>query len=329
VSGKKSHKRRPRPPSPTEVAVAEEAEAEPRQGTRRAGPFASVLLGSGGSSLPPVMRSLGRGFLAVAVQPALLVGTFLVVLLAWLGLIVLGFEGAPSRMVDLLAMAPISTYFDLGTGASLFGIGTGFLIFTGVALVIRTFVYAALAGVIVEALEDGRVSVYGVIRGVRALPTVLVVQVLSFSLIVGGNIIFPVLGPGIGFLGFVAALVAGLFFLGFAPTAAVRQGRPAQETIRRSGRAALMPGGRHLMLCTLYFFLALPVVVGFSPGGTDITASPTLVTWVFVLAVNLLHIGFMAAFAYRWIVAEAAVPEEPIRRRATRRTPPARARALR
>jgi hypothetical protein len=77
----------------------------------------------------------------------------------------------------------------------------------------------------------------------------------------------------------------------------------------------MLPGGRHLILSSLYFFLALPVVVGFSPGGSDITANPSLLTWVFVLAVNVLHVGFMAAFAYRWIVAEPAVPEQPVRRR--------------
>ena len=77
------------------------------------------------------------------------------------------------------------------------------------------------------------------IRGLRAIPTVLAIQVLSFSLIVAGNLIFPVLGPGIGFLGFVAALVAGLFFLGFAPTAQMRQRRgsrgvdPALRAVRR------------------------------------------------------------------------------------------------
>lgn len=326
MSGKKGRKRRPRERRPVEAPVAE---AEPEPQPRRAGPFGSLLLGSGGSPLPPVMRSLGRGFLAVAVQPVLLIGMFVIVLVTWLGLIALGFEGAPSRMVDVLAMPPISTYFDLGTGASLYGIESGFLVFTSVALVTRTFVYAALTGLIVEALEDGRVSLYGVLRGARAIPTILVVHVLSFSVIVTGNIFFPMLGPGIGFLGFVVALVGGLFFLGFAPTAAIREGRPALETIRRSGRAAIMPGGRHLMLCTLYFFLALPVVIGFAPGGVDITANPTLVTWVFVLAVNVLHIGFMATFAYRWIVAEPAVPEEPIRRRRPARTPPARTRPRR
>jgi hypothetical protein len=159
------------------------------------------------------------------------------------------------------------------------------------------------------------VTLAGTILGLRAFPTALAVSVLSFSLIVAGNIVFPILGPGIGFLGFVAALVAGLFFLGFAPAAAIRQARGVTESLRRSGRAAMLPGGRHLLLCTLYFFLALPVVVGFAPGGGEITANPSLVTWVFVLGVNVLHVAFMAAFAYRWVIAEPNVPEQPVPRR--------------
>jgi hypothetical protein len=93
------------------------------------------------------------------------------------------------------------------------------------------------------------------------------------------------------------------------------------ESIRRSARAAMLPGGRHLILCSLYFFLALPVALGFAPGGGDVTANPDLATWVFVLVVNVVHVGFMAAFAYRWVVAEPQVPDEPVRRR----RPPARA----
>jgi hypothetical protein len=264
--------------------------------------------------------------LAVAVQPVLIVVAFLVVLAVWLALVALGFEGSPSRLVDLLALPPVSTYFDLGTGATLYGIGPAFLVYVGVSIAIRTLVYAAFAGILLEALEDGSVSRYGLIRGLIAMPTVLVVQVGSLSLIVAGNLIFPILGPGIGFLGFVSALVAGLYFLGFAPTAAIREGRPVMETIRRSARAAMLPGGRHLVLCSIYFFLALPVALGFAPGGTQITANPTLLTWVFVLAMNVVHLGFMAAFAYRWVVAEPSVPEEPVRRRASTRAPAARPR---
>jgi hypothetical protein len=279
--------------------------------------------------LPPIGRSLGRGLLTVASSPVLVVVAVVLVPVAWFVLLAIGFEGSPSRLVDVLALPPISTYFDLGTGASIVGIGPAFLVFTGVALLIRSLFYALVSGMIVEALEDGRVSTYGLLRGVGAIPTVVVVEVLSFSLIMAGNLVFPILGPGIGFLAFVAALVGGLFFLGFAPTAAIRQGRGVTESLRRSGRAAMLPGSRHLLFCTLYFFVALPVVVGFAPGGADITANPTLATWVFALAVNVLHLGFMAALSYRWIVAEASVPEEPVRRRRTSRQPPVRARGRR
>jgi hypothetical protein len=319
VSGKKkSRSRRPRQPQPAPKA------AEPVPEPRR--PFSSALFGSAGSVMPPLGRSIGRGLLTVISSPVLLVIALVLVPLSWFALLAVGFEGSPSRLVDVLALPPISTYFDLGTGASVVGIGPAFLLFTGVAIVIRSVSYALLSGMILEALEDGRVSSYGVLRGVQAIPVVFVVQILCFSLIVAGNLVFPVLGPGIGFLGFVAALVGGLFFLGFAPTAAIRQRRSISETIRRSARAAMLPGGRHLLFCSLYFFVALPVVVGFAPGGSEITANPGLATWIFALAVNVVHLGFMAALAYRWVVAEPSVPEEPVRRRQSSRQPSARAR---
>jgi hypothetical protein len=280
--------------------------------------------------MPGITRSFGRGLLTVVSSPVLLAVAVVVPLFAWLALLALGFEGSPARLVDVLALPPISTYFDLGTGAGLVGVGPAFLVYTAVAITVRGVLFALLTGLIVDRLERDRVTTYGLLRGARAIPTVLVVQVLSFSLIVAGNIVFPILGPGIGFLAFVAALVGGLFFLGFAPAAAVRQGRPALETVRRSGRAAMLPGSKHLAFCALYFFIALPVVVGFAPGGSDITANPTLLSWVFILAVNVIHVAFMGALAYRCIVSEPSVPEEPVRRRQPAgRTAPPRARARR
>ena len=321
MSSKKGRSRRGEHAGPRRVA------AQPAPAPRR--PFGSALFGSASSVMPPIGRSLGRGLLTVISSPVLVVVALLLVPFAWLALIAIGFEGSPSRLVDVLALPPISTYFDLGTGASMVGIGPAFLVFTGVALLIRSVVFALLSGMIVEALEDGRVSSYGLLRGLGVIPTIVVVEVASFTLIVAGNLVFPVLGPGIGFLAFVAALVGGLFFLGFAPTAAIRQGRGVMESLRRSGRAAMLPGSRHLLFCILYFFIALPVVVGFAPGGSDITANPTLVTWIFALAVNVLHLGFMAALSYRWIVAEPSVPEEPVRRRQGSRQPSVRPRGRR
>jgi hypothetical protein len=322
VSGRK--RRRPVRPRPapvrdeaTEAEVEQTAAPEPRR------PFGGALFGQGGESVvPPIGRSLGHGLLAVVTAPVLLAIAVLVPLLAWLALYALGFAGRPALLVDVLALPPIATYFDLGTGESLLGLGPSFLIFTGVAILIRGVLYGLLAGMIVESLEDGRVSSWGLLRGVAAIPTVIVVQVLSFTLILASNIIFPVLGPGIGLLAAVGSLVGGLFFLGFAPTAAVRQRRGVVETIRRSGRAAMLPGSRHLLFCGLYFFIALPVVVGLAPGGGEVTANPTFSGWVFVLGASVLHLGFMGGLAYRWIVAEPSVPEQPVqRRRAAQRQP--------
>lgn len=319
-------KRRRRPSassssSPTRAIEPAQPDERAPEGRR---PFGSALFGARSTVMPTIPTSIGRGLLAVVSSPALLLVTIVTPLAAWLGLLALGFEGPPGRLVDVLALPPVSTYFDLGTGASVVGIGPAFLVFTGVAIVLRAVLYGLLAGMIVESVEDGRVSAWGVLRGIRAIPTVIAVQVLSFSLIVAGNLVFPVLGPGIGFLAFVAALVGGLFLLGFAPTAAVRQSRTVVETIRRSGRAAMLPGSRQLMFCALYFFIALPVVVGFAPGGTQITANPSLAGWIFILAVNVLHLATMGALAVRWIVAEPNVPDEPVQRRRTARARPER-----
>jgi hypothetical protein len=249
-----------------------------------------------------------------------------VVLATWLGLLALGFEGSPTGLADLLALPPVSTFYDLGPPTSMYGNGPGFLIFIGASVAVRAILTALVTGLVLEALENGRVSRFGLLRGVAALPTAVVVQIASFSLVVSAYFVLPALGPGLGLLGFVSALVGGLFFLGFAPVAAIREGRPVLETIRRSARAAMLPRGRHLLLCSMYFLLALPVAIGFAPGGGRITANPSVTTWAFVLAANVIHLGFLAAFAYRWVVAEPGVPEQPVRRRQPARSQPVRSR---
>jgi hypothetical protein len=293
-----------------EHADTREAGARPLGGL-----FGGALRPPGDSALPPIGRSIGRGLLAVASQPVLVALTAVLVVASWLLLVGLGFEGVPRRLVDVLALPPIGTWFDLGTGTSLYGLGGGFLVFLIVSVLVRGIALGFLTGLVLEALEDGRVTRAGLLRGLVAIPTALVVQVASLSLIFAGNLILPVLGPNVGFLGSVAVLVAGLFFLGFAPAAAIREGRPVLETIRRAARAAMLPGGRHLVLSSLYFLLALPVAVGFAPGGGGITANPSVATWVFVVVANVVHVGFLAVFAYRWVVAEPSVPDQPVRRR--------------
>jgi hypothetical protein len=314
-------RRRRRRPSGTAgaaetVATTDEPQTDPERAGRR-GPLLGSLLGRarGESPFPGTLASLGRGLMVVGSSPVLVVTTFLLVLFTWLGLVTLGLEGSLGRLVDLLAIPPISTQYDLGTAQSLFGLGSGFPLFLLASLAVRAVVTAILTGLVVEAVETGRTSMDGARRGLRVSPIVLAVNLLAVGIIITGNLILPVLGPGIGFLGFVAMLVGGLFFLVFVPIGAIREGRGLQESLRRSGRAAMMPGGRHLLLVTLYFLIALPLMVGLAPGGNFTTANPGLATWVFVLASNLVHLVFVAAFAYRWIVVEPDIPEQPVRRR--------------
>lgn len=331
MSGRRNRKRRRQAVATSARAAPARAEETPDvedRARRRGGAFGSAFFGVGESPLPPVGRSIGRGLLAIAAQPVLLVSTVVLVVATWLVLVGLGFEGRPGPLAQLLAFPPISTLFDSGIGQSMFGLGPGLLIYLGVAFAIRSIAVGVMTGLTVEAVEDGRVSLYGVIRGVRAIPTVFAVNVLSLSAVILGNNLLPILGPGIGLLAMVAALVGVLFFLGFAPAAAVHERRSAMDSIRRAGRASRLPGGNQLVFCSLYFVLAL-VVSFVSPGGNEITANPALAAWVFVLFVNVLHLAFMAAFAYRWILAEPSVPDQPLPRRRPARGPAPRARGRR
>lgn len=268
------------------------------------------------SPFPPLGASLARGLLAVAGSPLLLATPLALALLLWLGLILLGLDHVPRVLANVLAIPPISSFFDLNIGVTIYGLSGGALTFTVGATVVRSVAWAALAGMIVEAVEGGRVSTAGGLRGLRALPSVLLGNFLALAALLVGQLVLPAfLGPTIGGLGFTVALVAGLYFLVFVPASAIREGRPARETVRRSARAALLPGPRHMLMVFTYFVVSLPVLVGFAPDGGVITANPSLLLWAYVLIGTLVHVVFFAGFTYRWVAVEGQVPERPLRTR--------------
>jgi len=86
------------------------------------------------------------------------------------------------------------------------------------------------------------------------------------------------------------------------------------ETLRRSGRAALMPRSRHILMCLLYIFLALPMLLAFAPEGNFLTVNPSIRAWVYGLCASFIHVAFLAAFSYRWMAVEDEVPERPVKR---------------
>ncbi len=271
--------------------------------------------GAGDSSWPSIPRSLGRGMVVSGSSPVVLAISFLFVFGAWVGLVALGLEGPPGRLVNMAALPPVSTYFDALNGVTIFGYGLSGLAAAGGFLVVRSVYIAVITGLVVQALEGGGPPMLGVLRGLRAYPVVVAVNVLSMSMMVAGTIVLPFLGAGLGFLGSILILVAALFLFVFAPAAAIREGRGLQETLRRAARAALLPGSRHVIMSMLYIFLTLPILVAFAPDANRLTVNPGFATWLYALLATFLHTGFLAAFTYRWMAIEAEVPDEPLRRR--------------
>jgi hypothetical protein len=265
------------------------------------------------SPFPPIGRSLVRGLVIAGSSLEVLAVVFVLLFVLWIALIALGLEGPPGRLVDLLALPPISTYFDALNGVAIYGLGSvGFVAATGF-IVVRSVILAILAALVVRELEGGGPLRDALVRGLRAIPVVIAAGILALSAMILGSVLLPVLGAGLGFLGSVVTLVGAMFFLVYVPIIAVRMNLGATETIRRSGRAAMMPGSRHLMLCLLYVFLTLPILVALAPGGGLLGVNPSIAMWAFALVCTFLHVGFLAAFAYRWIQAEDQVPEAPVR----------------
>lgn len=264
---------------------------------------------------PPIGRSLGRGFLTVGSSPLIVLSSFALVFVLWIALVALGLEGPPARLVNLLALPPVSTYFDALNGVTIYGFGPlGFLAATAFLLV-RALILALLTALVVRIYEGEGTLAETLARGLRIVPVTAVVGLMSLTTMILGSVILPFLGPGFGFLGSVLLLVAAMFLLAFAPVLALRRpDLPLPEVMRRGARAALMPGSRHLLMSMLYIFLALPVLLALTPGGAELGVNPALGTWVWALACTFVHLGFLGAFAYRFMAIEDEVPEAPVRR---------------
>jgi hypothetical protein len=309
-------KRRPSRPAPSGGALATKTKTPAAPPARPSGGVLGFLAPQTGEvRWPVVVRSIGRGAVTVGSSPLLLAAGFGSTLVLWLGFVALGLEGPGRVLVNILALPPISTYSDAASGVSIFGLGPGGLLAATLFVLIRAVVIAVFVGLTVQVLEEEGTAGDGFRRGLRAIPVVLAVNLICLSVMIIGNVALPYLGPGLGFLGWFLTLVGSMFLLVFGPIAAVREGGPALLEIRRGARAALMPGNRHLLMCLLYIFLTLLILVALAPGGGLLGVNPSVGLWVFALVCTFVHLTFLAAFAYRWMAVEDEVPDEPVKLR--------------
>jgi hypothetical protein len=283
--------------------------------------------------VPGILSALRTGVVTVTTTPLLLAIPFLYVFLLWTILVLLGLQVPPSGLVDAMGIPPISTVFDFGVAQAIFGYAPSSLFLAFAIAVARAVVLAILTGLAIDVLEGSRPSMYGLLRGIRAIPTVVAVNFLIITATVFGTQLFVLLGPGLSLLGSLAVLIGGLYFLVFAPASAVREAKGIQESIRRSGRAARLrfPGGSHLIMVMVYFLVGLPLLLfaaGRVPGGSDATANPSVAVWALVLVATFVHLVFLVAFFARFMGIEPEIPDKPVRRSRPARgaQPPARRR---
>ncbi len=269
------------------------------------------------SPYPPLGVSLAHGFRPVGASPAVLALAFLSLLAFW-GLFVAASTTAPgpSDMVFMMAVPPVHVFADISLISPL---AAGAVI-SFVAVVLITALRALLVGLLLilvhRAVSGEPVDVRASLRRlIKVGPSLFAILAAEVGLVLAAVILLQsFLGGQIGGL---LALVVGLYFLAMAPIVVVAEGVPAGEAIRRSFRAARLPGLRHLSLVLLYTLLVLWITATV-PGGLISPATPSIGTWAFALLFTYVHAGVLGAFVYRWRAVRDEVPETPQRAPARR-----------
>jgi hypothetical protein len=266
------------------------------------------------TSMPRIRSSLARGVTVVAGTPALAAGAIVFPVLEWLAALALGYQGPFALFVSAMALAPVGTSFDATLSTALFGLQGGFIAILGF-VVLRAIVQALMIGAIVDVLHGSSLGRWTLARALRTFPVALAVGLAGVGLLTLASILGPLLGPAFGLLIQMAALVGGVYLLGFAPVIAAEEGRRLPDTMGRSIRAARIPGAGNLTLAAIYVVASIALLVAPGKPGSNLGVNPSVGAWVLVLVANLLHVAMQATLAFRYLSIADEVPEPAAKRR--------------
>jgi hypothetical protein len=265
--------------------------------------------------MPRFRSTLTRGLALVLSTPALLIGVPVVVVIEWLILVAVGFEGPFRLLVGVFAPPGVGTYLD-GQVASLAfaNSGAGLLSIFGV-IVVRAILLALVTTAAIERLRTGAVTTWALRRTITVFPVTLAANMLGLALLLVGSILGQFLGAaaGLGLLAFVAGMGLALYFTAAAAAIAADEDRGVGAALQRSFRAARMPGSMNLLLAMMFSIGAWAVTLAFAQGG-GIGVNPPITDWLWVVAANLLCATFLVVFAIRYLSVADQVPEAPERR---------------
>jgi hypothetical protein len=277
-----------------------------------------------GSPMPKLRVTLARGAVTALSIPWLVVGVPVVLFVAWVLVTAGGFLGPFKLMAFTFAIPPMTSAVDpqiyqVALRADLDASGVALALPTLLAVIagigFHGLLQAVIATLAVEKLRTGDVSSWALRRTPRVWLVTSMVGMICLGMFIAGRIVLFVFGQ-IGVLLFLAVLVLGVYFFGYAPAIAADEDRRAVDTLVRSVRAARMPGSANLWLAVGYLFLSAIVLLA-PVAGSGIGVTPSVGAWVLVIAWNLMAVITQCTLVYRYLAVAADVPEgAPVRGRA-------------
>lgn len=263
------------------------------------------------SPMPKKLTSLARGFVTVISTPAILAVVAVGLILEWVALLGLGFQGPFSLLAGAFAWPGPGTYLDGQLSATVFGGTPGALFSVFAFLLVRAALISLVSAMAVEQLRSGVVSGWSLRRSLRVLPVAFAANMMGLGLLLVAWIASQLLGQlGFGFLVFIAGLVAAVWLTAAAPAVAADEDRRLADVLQRSYRVARMPGSGNMTVATVYALPAFAVIAGYAFAG-GIGVNPSAQQWAISIGVNLLHAAAAAMFAYRYLAVAPFVDEAP------------------
>jgi|GEM_PF-3590202 hypothetical protein len=319
---------RPRPPA-SRTPTARRAPSGQGRPARR--PQAPVAEGPA-ITQPPVGIALARGIAVVGRSPALLTTSFVGALILWLiysssGVI---HFASVAVMAQIEAIPPIHSLLDLAFVRELALVTSGATIaLLGLAIVfVRGMLGVLWLGLIFDAYDhEGRDGLVASLRSAarRGIPLLGRMLGIEVAFVVLASVASSVLGVFLGGAGLLASLVAIAYFLIYAPIILVREGVGLRDAAALSVRVSKVRGsGRlispHMGLIVAYVFFSIVLIssTGRSPAAP---VTPSIVEWAYILFLNFIHVGILAAFAYRWellrdpVLTMESQPRKPVARK--------------
>jgi hypothetical protein len=263
------------------------------------------------SPMPKAWRSYARGLMVVLGAPAILVAVPVVLLLQWLVLIAIGFQGPFTLLAGTFEWPGPGTLADTIVSASVATSSASALIGLFVMFILRGALLAFATTAAVERLRTGGVTTWALRRGLRVLPVTIAANLMGFALLQVGQIATAFLAQaGLGVIAFIAAMVATVYLTAYAPAIAADESRTMPASMQRGIRTARMPGSGSLIACAVYTIAAFAVNVAYLPS-SGIGVNPSIASWAGVLVANLLSLGVVGMFAYRYLSVASFVEDPP------------------